>query len=213
MKKQVLLLVFLAANGLTLHGQAVSLGVKAGVPLTDPAFGQDESRPYIIGPSVEVRLPAGFAVEASALYQRIGNSASFAPLGTILSGVNFVPLSLTSFSNQTRANSWEFPLLGKYYFQRHRAWQPFVGTGWSLRTVSVHTRGTETTTDASGVASTFSFSNNYRLGLNVGAVAAAGVRLHAGRLAILPEFRYTRWGDNNNLIRKNDVRFLLGVSF
>jgi hypothetical protein len=33
---------------------------------------KDESRPYTIGPSVEFRLPVGFAVEIDALYRRLG---------------------------------------------------------------------------------------------------------------------------------------------
>ncbi len=36
-----------------------------------------ESRPYAIGPTVEVRLPAGFAIEASALYRRLGQTTAF----------------------------------------------------------------------------------------------------------------------------------------
>jgi hypothetical protein len=57
--------------------QAVSIGIKGGIPIGGTIGQQDESRPYIVGPSIEVRLPAGFAIEVDALYRRIGNTSSF----------------------------------------------------------------------------------------------------------------------------------------
>src|SRR5581483_8677876 len=199
MLKPVLLLLALATAA---DAQPVSFGVKAGVPITEPTFPPDESPRYVIGPMIEVRLPAGFALEASALYQRLLSDAIYPGVFTI-----------AALTGQTRANSWEFPVVGKYYFLRHRSWQPYVGTGWSLRTVTIHSRGSQTITDANGVTNTFPFKTDQRLNTDVGVVAAAGVRMHAGRLAVLPEFRYTYWGSHNNLIRRDDVKFLLGLSF
>src|SRR5436305_12797721 len=57
--------------------QPVSFGVKAGVPWTDFIDAVNGSRTsvttttnrYIVGPTIEVRLPAGFGVEADALYR------------------------------------------------------------------------------------------------------------------------------------------------
>jgi hypothetical protein len=49
--------------------QAVSIGIKGGIPIGGTIGQQDESRPYIVGPSVEVRLPAGFVIEVDALYR------------------------------------------------------------------------------------------------------------------------------------------------
>jgi hypothetical protein len=42
---------------------------------------------------------------------------------------------------------------------------------------------------------------------------AAGVRFNVWRLAIVPEARYTRWGSSEDLNRKNEAAFLLGISF
>ena len=52
-----------------------------------------------------------------------------------------------------------------------------------------------------------------RSGLDIGAAFAAGVRLRAGRFAIVPEFRYVRWSSQNSLNRHNEAGFLLGLSF
>ena len=155
-------LVFLFA--LSAVAQPVSVGVLGGVPLVDQTqtysnpLDHDESRPYIIGPSVEVRLPAGFAIEADGLYQRVGstfgfqlqNSATFISTG---SGITPVNLLTTASTNRARANLWEFPLLGKYYFRRDSTWQPFVGTGFAFRTAGFHEAGTETLLNSDGVTS------------------------------------------------------------
>ncbi len=93
-----------------------SVGIKGGVPLTD-AFADhtfngvdtlthsfSDSKNYAIGPTVELSLPFGFAVEADALYRPL-NLATDATLA---------PRPATHFS--TNINAWEFPILGKYHF-------------------------------------------------------------------------------------------------
>jgi|HubBroStandDraft_6_1064221.scaffolds.fasta_scaffold26332_3 hypothetical protein len=111
--------------------QTVSFGVKGGVPFEDQARFDDESRPYIVGPSIEVHLFGNFFVEADALYQRIGNelvSFSIAP------GSNTTAGSTTFSTTRNRGNSWEFPVLAKYYFRsstsawRH-SWAPDMHSG------------------------------------------------------------------------------------
>jgi hypothetical protein len=47
----------------------------------------------------------------------------------------------------------------------------------------------------------------------VGASAGAGARIPVGRLALSPEVRYTRWGSQSVLLRKNEASILLGVHF
>jgi hypothetical protein len=199
-------LMAIISNGI--FGQTLSIGVKAGVPLIDSTsthrpFDHDESRPYVVGPTVELKLPAGFAIEASGLYRRVGNTTSY--------GLFNNPFSLL---NRVRGNSWEFPLVGKYYFwPRAAGLQPFVGTGWALRTVQFREEGTPTTADQSGMTRSFPFHNDFRSDLAVGAVVAAGLRFRAGRLAILPEVRYTRWGAANSALPRNDATLFLGITF
>jgi hypothetical protein len=96
----------------------------------DQTVSKDESRPYLVGPSVEYRLPAGLAIEVDALYQRIGNTVSFGyGPGVILAGSGYSMLSpILPFISRERGNSWEFPLLGKYYFRpRSEGWSAFRG--------------------------------------------------------------------------------------
>ncbi len=213
MKNRIVLFEVLLLCGIgAAAAQPISVGVKAGVPFMDATIqSHDESRPFLIGPYAEVRLPAGFAIEADALYHRIGNTTNFnfqIPAGGALIGPGF-----TYFNNRVRGNSWEFPVIGKYYFRRGSQFQPFVGTGWELRTVSFHSDTNETRVDGNGVARQFSFHNDYRSDVGVGAVVAAGVRYRAGRLAIVPEVRYTRWGNSYNMLRPNQAGFFLGVGF
>jgi hypothetical protein len=188
--------------------QRVSFGVKGGVPISSPPGQNDESRRYIVGPSVEIRLPANFAVEIDALYQRTGSSfnASF-----------FDPErgTTSTYTSRERGNSWQFPILAKYYIgSRSRTWQPFLSTGYALQVSWNH--GDSQSSVTSGTAlSTQNYKNksDFRTPLNVGAVLAGGIRYNAGKVALLPEFRYTRWGAFTSATRKNQTHFLMGVSF
>jgi hypothetical protein len=196
-----------------LSAQLVSVGVMGGIPLNDPTSSggatKDESPRYVVGASVELKLPANFAIEADALYRRIGNTLSFSslPAFTIFPGT-------TGYINRERGNSWEFPLLGKYYFHEHESgWRPFVGTGFAFRTTQFDNTTTQTTIDTTGLSTTSTFAGSFRSNLDVGATVAAGIRLHKGRIALTPEFRYTRWGAADNQLARNDSRFLLGLSF
>jgi hypothetical protein len=211
MKKHVLLFLLMIAGGRIAPAQLVSIGVTGGVPFLDRASNPDESRPYIIGPSVEIRLPAGFAIEASGLYQRIGTNETLRFISIIAPGAS--QPGLTFFNNRLRGNSWEFPLLGKYYFRsRTSSWQPFVGTGWAFRVVGVHETINETNSDVNGDSHSLSFKDSHT-DVSVGAVFSAGVRYRVGRMALMPEVRYTYWGSQVDLLRKNEAAFMLGIHF
>jgi hypothetical protein len=210
MKKHFLIVAFITVSSSSASAQLFTFGVKGGVPLTDPIVGStNESRPYIVGPTIELRLPANFALEADALYQRVGTSFNFSELtgGTAISGVN----SFTSSSGRLRGNNWTFPLLGKYYLPtRSTAWRPFFSMGFALREVGVH----ETYSYSSNAPILMTTSKtNYDSGPDVGAVAAAGIRYRTGRLSFTPEIRYTRWGSSTPWLNKNEASFLFGISF
>ena len=96
--------IFVFAILVTRHAaaQPVSAGLKVGAPLTDvfhnstlPTFAplRAGSNDYTIGPFVELRLPARFAIEADALYR----------------GVNYV-----NATGSTSKSQWEFPIVAKY---------------------------------------------------------------------------------------------------
>jgi hypothetical protein len=106
----------------------ISLGVKGGWPLTyalsdsnGPGLTRfySNSREFIVGPMVELRLPLRFSVEADALYHPFNVTTASTNSSTVLSD--------TSYS------VWEFPILVKYHFGGHFL-DPFVGAGPEFRT-------------------------------------------------------------------------------
>jgi len=188
--------------------QLVSVGALGGVRLTDGfKLFNDESRIYDVGGSVEVRLPAGFAVEADALYQRIGYSYG------LISSAGAAPGGTLAF--RERGNLWEFPLLGKYYLRPgSESWQPFVGIGPAFRTASLHSQESASILSGTNESSAITtFRGDFRSNVQTGAAIAVGLRFKLGPVALLPQARYTYWGHSNYGITKNEATLLLGVTF
>jgi hypothetical protein len=195
------LFVFSAASFAQMLGP-VSIGVKAGIPLTDAFYnttlspGQSlysNSQNYILGPSVEMRLPFRTSVEFDALYRPLTFGTTTA---SVINGS--AVLSRTS----TTLSTWEFPLLFKHHFVGHDSerWiKPYVEVGPSFRSTASQL--------------------NYLSGKGVTAGLGADFKPVLVRLS--PEFRYTHWtadgvqsiGEAPLASRKDQVEFLLGVSF
>ena len=112
-----------------------SFGIKGGVPLTDAfsdhtALGVDtlthtfsDSKNWALGPTVELSLPFGFAVEGDALYRPLN-------LATVASVV-----PQPALHSSTNISSWEFPILGKYHFLHTPVIKPYVEAGPIFRHV------------------------------------------------------------------------------
>jgi hypothetical protein len=201
MKKLSLIFALAMSAASAASAQLVSVGALGGVRLTDVFDYSDESRIYDAGGSVEFRLPAGFALEADALYQRVGYSNGFFSLGNgfLTAGDAF----------RERANLWEFPLLGKYYFRSSdAAWRPFLGTGFAFRTGSLHSDTTYFSTTPFTL-----FHGDSRFNVQTGATVAAGIRFQLGPIALLPQARYTYWGYSTQGLGKNEATLLLGLRF
>ncbi len=169
-----------------LCAQSISIGGKIGVPFADPMGRYGESRPYGIGPTVEVRLPAGFAIEASALYRRLGRTDSY----------NYGPDGTSSITNRARGNA----------------------TVPRDRVVAADGRLASSGLDDEyrRLSGSRSLRGRHPAETNVGATAMGGVRVRAGRMSLLPEVRYTRWGShltNASPAQKNDVGVYLGIRF
>ncbi len=105
----------------------ISIGVKAGVPLTDSfntttlgndVTGYTSSKNYIVGPMAELKLPFHLSVEADALYR---------PLNLTINNSGVI-------SGSNHAN-WEFPILAKYHFSFPIV-KPYLEAGPSFRTTS-----------------------------------------------------------------------------
>lgn len=194
------------------QGQPVSIGVKGGVPLTDAfetasgngsAFFTHTKR-YTVGPTIEFHLPARFSIEFDALYSRVGFDS------TTTSG----PIPSTS---NTRANSWQFPILGKFEILPGPI-RPFIDAGVSIRNISgvVHS-----VANAAGITSSSGTSPEFHKSTDTGFTFGAGIAFKAGSVRVSPEFRYVRWGGEtfrdpiNSLLRtnRNDGTFLLGFTF
>jgi len=156
---------------LMLLGQPVRFGVKGGFLLTEPTrYTPEQSRSFTVGPVVEFQLPNHFAIEAGFLYKRIGTGHD----------VTFTDYRSKSSS---RGNSFEIPVIGKYYFRPPSRWTPYLGLGVAMRRTWQSTEGSLT-----GPA-----TDQFRPG----------------------EFRYTRWSEEPQTIRRNpnQVEFLFGISF
>ncbi len=191
----------------------VTVGVKAGVPITDAfnvARGTDASyftntKRYLVGPTFEVRLPARFSVEVDGLYKRVGYQYD--------ARNPFV-------YSKTVANSWEFPLLGKFEILPGPV-RPFVDAGASLRHLSGVRQVRQTIAGASFSQVEFNNAAEFNKRNDVGLVFGFGVAFKLGPVRISPELRYTRWGGENlrdpvsSLLRtnRNQGDFLLGFTF
>ena len=151
--------------------QAASVGLKAGIPLTDVynnnavpdgAAHSSETR-FTIGPTVELHLPLHFSVELDALWRQ----SSFSTNGGHFLGTG---------QQDSTVNDWQLPLLVKY-----QPWfgpvRPFLDAGPVYRHVS--------TTMSSAPAPSHGSSSGIAVG--------GGVSLKAWHLRLEPEIRYTRW--------------------
>jgi hypothetical protein len=198
-------LVLLLLLGTTGVFAQLSFGVRGGLPLTnffeaasnpDETFTSSATR-FIIGPTVELRLPAGFGLEADALFRH------FQYNGT----TNLVDELVRS----SASNAWEFPLLVKYRTPGVFV-KPFLDGGVAFD----HWSGTNQIVAAvTGIGSSSGTS-----GTNVGIVLGAGIELHLPLVRLSPEIRYTRWSaanvtDLGATLRsnQNQAEFLVGLTF
>src|SRR5215469_828834 len=123
-------LLLICVVGEHASAQQLTFGVKGGIWTTGDIGNSTgsaaeihhlESKRYIVGPMVELRLPLSLSVEFDALYRRLGFTTN----------VNYC----CGFDvSRERDNSWEFPTTVKYRFSR-RVLQPFVGIGFAPRIV------------------------------------------------------------------------------
>lgn len=206
--------LLLSGSFLLLQAQPVSVGLKGGFVLTDATrYSRDESRNYTVGPTVEFKLPRNFGIETGFLYKRIGSNDRFV---SILDGRNLIDTSNNGnlVANRVRGNSFEIPVVGKYYFTPTRAFSPYLGLGVAMRR-------TWQTTEGSVIGPNdirpggFNFRDSSVSPWGAGAVSAAGVQFRYGHWKISPEVRYTRWSREPQRLARNpnQVEVLLGVSF
>jgi hypothetical protein len=186
----------------------IGVGVKGGVPLTD-LFDSDspnattDTKKYIIGPMIELRLPAGLGIEFNALYTKADFSSVLDAAG-----------SVTTSAFDTSA--WEFPLLLKYKFGGANAVaasvRPYIEAGASFRRLS----------DVGNIGAFITGNQGGELDRNnTGFVIGGGLEIRALFLRIAPELRFTHWGNDHFTeglgdiwkTNKNQGQFLVGLYF
>jgi|SRR5579863_6005828 len=181
--------------------QLFSVGIKAGVPLTDAFADQTfpsslttgltvhsfgDSKKFVAGGTVELHLPLGFSVEADGLYR---------PLR--LTMVTTIAGSAAGGKDSADYVSWEVPILGKYRFLHTPLIKPYVAGGPSFRIL-------EAPLDH------FMSTHGFALG--------GGIEFKVSRLRISPELRYTLWGSDSNFAfeaksNQNQVELLIGLTW
>ena len=200
--------------------QSLAAGLKAGVPLSDAfrarspgvLFGySSETKRYMVGPMIELRLPVGLGIELDALYKSLEYHAA----GIIEHG---------SRRAETTGSAWQFPLLLKYRTSGGTA-RPYVAGGVAYQRLSGLAQFIETLTTGASVPFTRTTDRPEELQKrsNAGFVLGGGMEVKALFLRISPEIRYTRWGSQNfldpttngGLLRSNrhQIEFLTGFSF
>lgn len=201
-------LLCLAIPGLP---QPLTIGAEGGVRLTgdpqiyDPIFDRSNSKPYLVGPMVEVRLPFHFAFEADALYSRLGNTT-------------YIPLIANESDIHTIANSWEFPLLVKYRLPVPRV-HPYASLGFAPRRAA----GTINTIHYGFYPGDVTFSSVDLHAHDHAFVLGGGVGVKLWRIRITTEIRYLRWevpttpssSDAAYYLRvpQNEAQVLLGIGW
>ena len=201
-------LLCLAIPGLP---QPLTIGAEGGVRLTgdpqiyDPIFDRSNSKPYLVGPMVEVRLPFHFAFEADALYSRLGNAT-------------YIPLIANESDIRTIANSWEFPLLVKYRLPVPRV-HPYASLGFAPRRAA----GTINTIHYGFYPGDVTFSSVDWHAHDHAFVLGGGVGVELWRIRITTEIRYLRWevpttpssSDAAYYLRvpQNEAQVLLGIGW
>ena len=202
---------FLLFGVISVFAQPLSVGLKGGVPLSDftetvskPLETFRTSRRLIVGPSVELRLPAGLGVEFDILYRRFGVD--------LISNADNLATSVN-----TSGTSWEFPLLVKYRFG-YGPIRPFVDAGVAWNRISDLSQSIQNVVRRATSDNPPELKNR----VSTGFVLGAGLDLHPIFLHITPEIRYTRWGRENfsganadALFRsnQNQAEFLVGITF
>lgn len=176
--------------------QGISVGVKAGVPLTGilDTAGEIGNRPYradttrfSVGPMLKVRLPKGLGVEFDAMYKRFDQRA-----GQLVVTANpGMALQIETRDYSASGTSWELPLLGQYGFGRGSV-RPYVEAGvvWNRLSNAFAPFRLSLTSPASGVYLPGSLSL-----WRTGYAGGAGVEFKAPFGSMSAGFRIARYGE------------------
>jgi len=194
--------------------QGVSLGLIAGVPLTQAFETADfdsgpgdifrrqinytsRAKRYTVGPAIEVSLPFRLAVEFDALYERLDYNFN--------SRMRAASFGTFHEEQHNIVSRWEFPLLLKYRVRAFRSRTPYVSAGLNTNYIVNTTqlsRSFFTPSSGQTVAPTPADKSpnppaEFKYRSAEGMVIAGGLEFRVYRLRAAPELRYTRWAHEN----------------
>jgi hypothetical protein len=133
----------LLAAASSAFAQRISVGIKAGVPLTDLVTTNSgdvrtstQTKRYTIGPVVDIGLPLGFGVEVGAMYKRFDQQSIAVTITgyVVIDEDNGYAITQTAGTSAV-GHSWEFPVAVQYRFLKS-AVRPYVEGGVSLNRLS-----------------------------------------------------------------------------
>jgi hypothetical protein len=203
---------FLLAAATSAFAQHVTVGIKAGVPLTDVVQVADfingqpfqaHTKRYTIGPIVDIGLPWGFGIEIGAMYKRFDQQVGQVTVTFTDDNGQFAG-TLTRPAVSSAGQSLEIPLAIQYHF-RGPLLHPYVEAGFSYNHLS----------DVFGPGGPDlrpppPKNSEDRAGFLLG----AGVAFKLHRIHLAPGLRYTRYTQAQEwLPSANAVDLLLGVTF
>jgi len=140
-----------------------------------------ESKRYIVGPKLEVRLPWHLSFEFDALYRDVGFTG-------------YPESPFFSVTTRERDSSWEFPMIVKYHLPGLLRLHLFVGIGYSPRILNGSSAISESYVNPDTDALTYiSVKSNVSYPVIQGFVISGGVELGARHLPISPTLPYVHW--------------------
>jgi hypothetical protein len=182
--------------------QSISVGVLGGAPFTDVTNAVSnstissvpKSTNFIVGPALQVNLPASFRIEVDALYRPYSFQINF-PIVNFLTGAPTVS-----------ANQWQFPFLLQYRFKTP-VLKPFVEAGVSFDHLANISAAAQTI--AAGQPGALVHASHASV------VLGAGVDVKIPFVRLSGELRYSHAGsaDFAALSNLNQAEVLIGVHF
>jgi len=215
-----LFIPFLLAAALA-PAQVVSVGVKAGVPVTSALSGYEydytsmlDTGRWTVGPTIEFRLVWGLSVEADALYR--GYRYQHSSISAELTEPDGTTYPAFAYSYRSNTKVWDVPLLLKYRIGSRR-YRPFVDAGATFSHQSSDLIVSSSCLSSASVCAASSFATYYGSGVHLitatsgstGPTAGAGVEFKIGRFRLSPEVRYTHFSNST----RNLATVMLGFTY
>lgn len=198
--------VLLAAAS-SASAQHISVGIKAGVPLTGllrtnsrdvRSYGEfpTQTKRYTIGPVLDIGLLLGFGVEFGAMYKRFDQQS------IAVTTTGFITIDETGYPIQQTAgisavgHSWEFPVAVQYHFFKS-AIRPYVEGGVSLNRLSnVYSLQNAPIPPRQLPFTTVPLRGSFT---RVGPLFGMGVDVKLHRIHVTPGLRYTHYNKLSSL--------------